>query len=72
MSGPPTVPTDYTSRLDVIVSYGPAFPWEVFALACALLFVAFLVRRVPWARWMLTVGGVLALIGSGVLWAAMR
>lgn len=72
MSGAPTVPTGYTSRTDLIVSYGPAFPWQVFALACVLLVLAFLFRRVPWARWVLAVAGVLALIGAGVLWAGMQ
>ncbi|MBX8466352.1 hypothetical protein [Deinococcus sp. RIT780] len=45
-------------------------PWEVFALACALLFLAFLFRRIPWARWALTGAAVLALTGAGVLWTA--
>jgi len=70
VSGTTTVPTGYSSSTDLIVSYGPAFPWQVFALACALLFLAFLFRRVPWARWALTGAGVLALIVAGVLWAA--
>lgn len=68
MSG---APTGYSESTDLIVSYGPAFPWQVFALACVLLFLAFLFRRLPWARWALTGAGVLALIGAGVLWAAL-
>ncbi|OOV15230.1 hypothetical protein BXU09_11800 [Deinococcus sp. LM3] len=67
MSGAPgsrTVPV-------VIVNADRGAPWEVFALACALLFLAFLFRRVPWARWALTGAGVLALIVAGVLWAGM-
>ncbi|GGN27421.1 hypothetical protein [Deinococcus daejeonensis] len=71
MSGTPTVPTGYSSSTDLIVSYGPAFPWQVFAVACALLFLAFLFRRLPWARWALTGAGALALIVAGVLWAGM-
>ncbi|GGR46191.1 hypothetical protein GCM10008959_03990 [Deinococcus seoulensis] len=71
MSGAPTVPTGYSSSTDLILSYGPAFPWQVFALACALLFLAFLFRRLPWARWALTGAAVLALIVAGVLWAGM-
>lgn len=55
----------------VIVNADRGAPWEVFALACALLFLAFLFRRVPWARWALTGAGVLALIVAGVLWAGM-
>lgn len=69
MSGPTTVPTEYSSTLTI--QKGAGFPWEVFALACALLFLAFLSRRVPWARWALTGAGVLALIVAGVLWAAL-
>lgn len=67
MSGTPgsrTVPV-------VIVNADRGAPWEVFALACALLTLAFLFRRVPWARWALTGAGVLALIGASVLWAVM-
>lgn len=67
MSGTPgsrTVPV-------VIVNADRGAPWEVFALACALLFLAFLFRRLPWARWALNGAGVLALIGAGVLWAAL-
>ncbi len=55
----------------VIVNADRGAPWEVCALACALLFLAFLSRRVPWARWALTGAGVLALIVAGVLWAAL-
>ncbi|MFT2718554.1 hypothetical protein ACMT4L_01000 [Deinococcus sp. A31D244] len=55
----------------VIVNADRGVPWEVFALACALLFLAFLFRHVPWARWALTVFGVLALIVAGVLWTAL-
>lgn len=67
MSGTPgsrTVPV-------VIVNADRGAPWEVFALACALLFLAFLFRRVTWARWALTGAAVLALIVAGVLWAGM-
>ncbi len=71
MSGTPKVPTGYSESTDLIVSYGPAFPWQVVALACALLFLAFLFRRLPWARWALTGAGLLALIVAGVLWAAL-
>ncbi|PIG98026.1 hypothetical protein [Deinococcus sp. UR1] len=69
MSGPTTVPTGYSSTLTI--QKGAGFPWEVFALACALLFLAFLFRRLPWARWALTGAGVPALIAAGVLWAGM-
>ena len=55
----------------VIVNADRGAPWEVFALACALLFLAFLSRRLHWARWALTGAGVLALIVAGVLWAGM-
>ncbi|BBN95058.1 hypothetical protein DEIGR_101471 [Deinococcus grandis] len=55
----------------VIVNADRGAPWEVFALACALLFLAFRFRRVAWARWALTGAGVLALIVAGVLWAAL-
>ena len=54
----------------VIVNADRGAPWEVFALACALLFLAFLFRRIPWARWALTGVAVLALIVAGVLWTA--
>ena len=64
MSGPPGSRT----VLVVIVNADRGAPWEVFALACALLFLS---RRVPWARWALTGAGVLALIVAGVLWAAL-
>lgn len=69
MSGPTTVPTEYSSTLTI--QKGAGFPWEVFALACALLFLAFLFRRVHCARWALTGAGVLALIVADVLWAGM-
>ncbi|MFN4250119.1 hypothetical protein [Deinococcus sp.] len=68
MSGPTTVPTGYSSTLTI--QKGAGFPWEVFAVACALLFLAFLFRRVPRARWALTGAAVLALIVAGVLWTA--
>ncbi|MXV21978.1 hypothetical protein GLX28_20365 [Deinococcus xianganensis] len=55
----------------MIVNADRGAPWQVFALACALLFLAFLFRRLPWARWALTGAGVLALIVAGVLWAAL-
>lgn len=55
----------------VIVNADRGAPWEVFALACALLFLAFLFRRVHWARWALTGAAALALIVAGVLWAGM-
>ncbi len=54
----------------VIVNADRGAPWEVFALACALLFLAFLFHRVTWARWALTGAAVLALIVAGVLWTA--
>ncbi|WP_155297450.1 hypothetical protein [Deinococcus kurensis] len=55
----------------MIVNADRGAPWEVFALACALLTMAFLCRSVSWARWALTGTGVLALIGAGVLWAVL-
>ncbi|GGM31134.1 hypothetical protein GCM10008956_04100 [Deinococcus arenae] len=55
----------------VVVNADRGAPWEVFALACALLFLAFLCRRVPWACLALTGAGVLALIAAGVLWAVL-
>ncbi|GAA5438169.1 hypothetical protein [Deinococcus aquaticus] len=64
MSG---APTGYSESTDLIVSYGPAFPWQVFALACALLFLAFLFRRVPWARWALLTLAGLCFIGAWAL-----
>lgn len=54
----------------VIVNADRGAPWEVFALACALLFLAVLFRRVPWARWALTGAAALALIVTAVLWTA--
>jgi hypothetical protein len=67
VSGPPPGTSKST---DLILSYGPAFPWQVLALACALLVLAVLFRRAPWARWALTGAGVLALIVAAVLWTA--
>ena len=69
MSGPTTVPTGYSSTLTI--QKGAGFPWEVVAVACALLFLAFLFRRVPRARWALTGAATLTLIVAGVLWAGM-
>ena len=44
---------------DVILSYGPAFPWQVFAGGAVLLALAFAFRRTPWARWgLLTLAGL--------------
>lgn len=40
-------------------------------MACALLVLAFLFRRAPWARWVLTGAAALALIVAAVLWAAI-
>lgn len=65
------VPTGYASSTDVIVSYGPAFPWEVLAGAALLFVLAFLFRRTLWARWALIVAGVLALGFAAVLWRGM-
>lgn len=62
------MPPGYSESTDLIVSYGPAFPGQVFALACALVFLAFLFRRTPWARWTLITLGTLTLIGAGLLW----
>ena len=51
----------------VIVNADRGAPWEVFALACALLFLAFLFRRVPWARWALLTLAGLCFIGAWAL-----
>lgn len=51
----------------VIVNADRGAPWEVFALACALLFLAFLFRRVHWARWALLTLAGLCFIGAWAL-----
>jgi hypothetical protein len=49
---------------DVLLSYGPAFPWQVFAGGAALLALAFLFRRARWA--LLTLAG-LCFVGAWLL-----
>ena len=51
----------------VIVNADRGAPWEVFALACALLFLAVLFRRAPWARWALLTLAGLCFIGAWAL-----
>ncbi|NTY02035.1 hypothetical protein [Deinococcus sp. JMULE3] len=60
MSGSRTVPV-------VIVNADHGAPWELLALASALLLLAYALRHVPWARWTLTALGTLALIGAALV-----
>lgn len=55
----------------VILNADHTAPWELAALACALLLLASFTRRVPWACWTLTALGTLAMIAAGLIWAGL-
>lgn len=52
---------------DVLLSYGPAFPWQVFAVGVALLALALFLRRARWARWALIVCAGLCFLAAWLL-----
>ena len=51
------------------MTYSASFPWEALSVAGLMFLLAFLVRRMTWARWVLVTFGVIVLMGSALLWA---